>query len=225
MPECQCIPGLDGSVALTLLRDGLLWVCSGSDLAEAVLLAAFPSGRMSVVADTACVVPFLLDPAAALGCVSPWHMKLRCLDLVAAFLLGVSSALCTRQPPTASVLARLCWRAFVCLPGPPSMCGCFAYGPGPILARRACLRLILFLTCPPLCDGALWPMPTWVWCDVGSLFSFPGCKAEEVPAIRDVYLTQPLTLVQLQVWTSGGVTRRRQSVFRRCQKPVHCYPW
>ena len=52
------------------------------------------------------VVPFLLDPAAALGRMSPWHMKLRCLDLVAAFLLGVSTAVCTRQPPAASVLAR-----------------------------------------------------------------------------------------------------------------------
>ena len=33
-------------------------------------------------------------------------MKLQCLDLVTAFLLGVSSAVCTRQPLTASVLAR-----------------------------------------------------------------------------------------------------------------------
>ena len=55
---------------------------------------------------TACVVPFLLDPAAGLGRMSPWHMKSRCLDLVAAFLLGVSSAVRTRQAPTASVLAR-----------------------------------------------------------------------------------------------------------------------
>ena len=104
--ECQCIPGLDSSVALALLRDDLFRVCSGSDHAEAVLLAAFPTSRIPVVAATACVVPFLLDPAAALGCVSPWHMKLRCLDLVAALLLGVSTAVCTRQPPAASLLAR-----------------------------------------------------------------------------------------------------------------------
>ena len=32
-------------------------------------------------------------------------MKLQFLDLVAAFLLGVSSAVCTRQPRTASMLA------------------------------------------------------------------------------------------------------------------------
>ena len=32
-------------------------------------------------------------------------MKFQCLDLVAAFLVGVSSAVCTRQP-TASMLSR-----------------------------------------------------------------------------------------------------------------------
>ena len=90
---------------LTLLRDDLFRVCSGSDHAEAVSLEAFPSSRIPVAA-TACVVPFLLDPAAALGHTSPWDMKLQCLELVAAFLLGVPSAVCTLQPPTASMLAR-----------------------------------------------------------------------------------------------------------------------
>ena len=104
--ECQCIPGLDGSVALTLLWDALLRVCSGSDHAEAVLLSAFPSGRVPIVAATACVVLFLLGSAATLGRVSPWNVKWQCLDPVAAFLLGLSSAVCTRQPPTASMLAR-----------------------------------------------------------------------------------------------------------------------
>ena len=85
--ECQCIPGLDSSVALALLRDDFFRVCSGSDHAEAVLLAAFPTSRIPGVAATACVVPFLLDPAAALGRMCPWHMKLQCLDLVAVFLL------------------------------------------------------------------------------------------------------------------------------------------
>ena len=80
--ECQCIPGLDSSVALTTLGDDLLRVCSGSDHMEAVLLAAFPSSCIPVVAATACVVPFLLDPAAVLGRVSPWHVKLQCLDLI-----------------------------------------------------------------------------------------------------------------------------------------------
>ena len=65
---------------------------------------------------------------------SPWHMQLQCLDLGAAFLLGVSSAVCTRQSPTASVLAHfrlLAWS---------SVHAWFsAYGPGPILPRRASL--------------------------------------------------------------------------------------
>ena len=74
--EYQCIPGLDSSVALILLRKDLFRVCSGSDHTEAVLLAAFPASLIPVVAATACVVPFLLDPAAALGFMSPWHMKL-----------------------------------------------------------------------------------------------------------------------------------------------------
>ena len=104
--ECQCIPGLDSSVALTLLRDDLVRVCSGSDHAEAVLLSALPTSLTPVVAATACVIPILLDPAAALGRMSPWNMKWQCLDLVAAFLLGVSSSVCTRQPQTASMLAR-----------------------------------------------------------------------------------------------------------------------
>ena len=74
--ECQCMPGLDGSVALTLLLDDLLRVCSESDHADAVLLAASPTGSIPGVAATACVVPFLHDPAAALGRVSPWHVML-----------------------------------------------------------------------------------------------------------------------------------------------------
>ena len=49
------------------LRDDLFRACSGSDHASAVLLAAFPSDRTPVESATVCLVPFLLDPAAALG--------------------------------------------------------------------------------------------------------------------------------------------------------------
>ena len=105
--EYPCIPGLGSSVAVTLLRDDLFRVCFGSDHAEAVLLAAFSTGRTPAVAATACVVPFLLAPAPALGRMSPWHMKSQCLDLVAAFLPGVPSAVFSRQPPTASMLANV----------------------------------------------------------------------------------------------------------------------
>ena len=85
-------------------------MCSGSDNAAALLLyiAAFPSSYIPDFAATACVVPFLLEPAAALGRIFPWHMKLQCLDLDAAFQRGVSSSVCTQQPPTASMLSPFC---------------------------------------------------------------------------------------------------------------------
>ena len=55
-------------------------------------------------------------------------------DLVASFLLGMSSAVCTRQ--------RLHLHAFAFLLGPPSARGCSAYGPGQLSPRQTCLRLI-----------------------------------------------------------------------------------
>ena len=106
---CQYIPGLDSPLALALLQDDIFPVCSGTDHAEAVLLASFLSSHTPVVAATACVVPFLPDPAAALSRVPPWPMKLQCLDLVAAFLLSLLSAVCTRQSPKASMLALSIW--------------------------------------------------------------------------------------------------------------------
>ena len=110
--ECPGILGTGGVLAVTLLRDDLFKACFESEHASAVLLAAFPSGRTPVVAATACLVPFLLDPAAALGRPPPWRMKLQCVSLVAAFLLGVSSAACTRLPPSETVLASLCLPAW-----------------------------------------------------------------------------------------------------------------
>ena len=163
MFECPCVLGTGGTLAVTLLRDDLLKACCGSDHATAVLLAAFPPDRTLVVAATACLVPFLLDPAAALGRPPPWRMKLQCVCLVAAFLLGVPSAACTRLPPSESVLAGL---------RRPSVRGCSAYGPVLCLPRRCSLRQLLFCTCPPLCAGALWPMPAWVWHDVRFCFNF-----------------------------------------------------
>ena len=103
----------------------------------------------------------------------PWHLKLQCLDIVAVFLLGVPSAVCTRQPPTESMLGRFH------LPAWSSVRGCSAYGPGLIFPRSACLRLILFCKCPPLCVGALWPMPAWVCHDVRSVF-FSFLNIEDV---------------------------------------------
>ena len=44
--------------------------------------------------------------------------------------------------------------------------------PRTYLPGSACLRLILFCTCPPPRVGALWPMPAWVWCGVRRILFF-----------------------------------------------------
>ena len=92
---------------LQLVWDDLFREFSVSEHASAVLLATFPSPLTHVVAATACLVPFLLNPAASLGRSHPWRMKLHWLALVEAFLLGVSTAASTRLPPSESVLASL----------------------------------------------------------------------------------------------------------------------
>ena len=107
---------------LTFFWDDLFRACSGSDHATAL----FPSDRTPVMAAPACLVPFLLDPAAALGCQPPWHMKLQCVNVNVNVnnLLAISRSdinvwlfsrhscwVCrlrrTRLPPSASVLASL----------------------------------------------------------------------------------------------------------------------
>ena len=98
---------------------------------------------------------------------SSWRVsqQLRCLDLVAAFLLEVSSAVCIRQPLTASEVAR--FRL-------PAWASVHAW----LLRLRTVFDSALerlpvpdpVCTCPPLCAGALWPMPAWVCRDIRSVF-------------------------------------------------------
>ena len=83
--ECPRLSGPRGPLTVKLLRDDLFRACSGSYHATAALLATFPSDHTPVVAATACLVTFLLDPAAALGRPPPWRMKFQFLALVAAF--------------------------------------------------------------------------------------------------------------------------------------------
>ena len=75
-------------------------------------------------------------------------MKSQCLALFAAYLLDASSAVRTRL--------RWCWQAFTFLLDLPSTRGCSACASFLCLPRR----LLMSCTCPPLCSGALWPMPT-----------------------------------------------------------------
>ena len=63
--ECPFASGLGSSMAITILRDDLFRVCSGSDHAEAGLLAAFPSSHAPVVPATACL------PASPRPCCCP----------------------------------------------------------------------------------------------------------------------------------------------------------
>ena len=142
-----------------------------------MLLATFPTNPVPVVAATACVVPLLLDPAAALGRMSPWHMKLQYLNLVAAFLLGVSSAVCTRQPPTASMLAHFrlpAWSSvhvwLLRLRTGSDFAPARLPAPDPVLHVSARVRSCA-LTIPENHKPKR-PMPVWVWRNVRSVLFF-----------------------------------------------------
>ena len=90
--------------------------------------------------------------------------KLNCLDLVAAFKLSVSSAVCTRQPPTASMLARFRLLAWSCVHVwllRPRAGSDFAQ------ERLPAPDPVLYVS-----DPVLWPMPACVWRDVQSVFLF-----------------------------------------------------
>ena len=121
-------------------------------LVVAVFLAAFPTSRIPVVAATACVVPFLLDPAAVLGRMSPWHMKLRCVKTLGSCCSVPSWGVCGVHPPApgricVGTLLPACLRQLVlrpCVVAPPTNCvRFFAFD----FAPSTCLRLILFCTC------------------------------------------------------------------------------
>ena len=96
---------------------------------------------------------------------------------------------------------RLRWHGFTFLPGPASAHGCSAYGQVLFLPRRPCLRLILLRTCPPLCVGALWPMPAWIWHDVRSVpFSFLSFYFYVCMCTHCQHWAQTATVPVLQLW-------------------------
>ena len=74
--EWPGVSGLHLSMAITLLPS-VFWLesCQGKVATLRQLLAAFPSDRIPPVAVTACIIPFLLDPAAALGRHPPLCMR------------------------------------------------------------------------------------------------------------------------------------------------------
>ena len=98
------------------------------------------------------------------------------LDLFAAFLLGVLSAVCIQQSLStfkACQHGRALNFVLVLCPRRASVYGCSTYGPV-LLFPGACLRLILYyslqypilFTCPPPCVGAMWLLSAWVMRDV-----------------------------------------------------------
>ena len=72
--------------------------CAGSAPAPTVLIAALPCDAVLCAAATSFLVAFLLDPAATLGRHPPGRMKLQCLRLVAALLLGLPCVAPFSQP-------------------------------------------------------------------------------------------------------------------------------
>ena len=98
--------------------------------------------------------------------------SIRSLDIVAACMLGVSSAVHTGGNARAHASPRpsLHWHIFAFLLGPPSARYFSAYCPVLFLLRRACLRIITFCTCPPRCGGR---SPTGS-CVIFDLFVFSG---------------------------------------------------
>ena len=108
--------------------------------------------------------------------------------------------------------------------GPLSMLACSADGPGPILPRSACLRLILFRTCPPLCAGAQWPMPAWVWRDVRSDFVFFCWHLGSTPQTIRVNSSREGSMVSVPTCRDkGGLLEpssvRYQPLVTQCRSP------
>ena len=65
--ECLGVLGLGKSIAIALLQDDTFGANAGSAPAEALLPPTFPYARIPVITATACLVPFLPDPAATFG--------------------------------------------------------------------------------------------------------------------------------------------------------------
>ena len=99
--SCPCVHPPEVCRGASCLRSDLLRAVDGDVAARAVVDRAFPATPDCDGVLTACTVPFLLDPAAALpSCVSQPARGL-CCRLVAAFLAGTGSrisALCSSEP-------------------------------------------------------------------------------------------------------------------------------
>ena len=86
-PDVRCVD---------VLREDLLAAARDHAWALRAVRAAFPAGDIDPAGAVACSVPFLLDPVAAVrgGGPVPQRVGVECVNLVAAFLVGVSARVC-----------------------------------------------------------------------------------------------------------------------------------
>ena len=116
--ECLAFSCRGSSVAMALLWNDLSRACAGFSPAEIMLLAAFLCDRTPLWLQRLVLARSSMPLLPPLASIPLGHMKPQCLDHVTAFLLGVSCAVCSRQPTSASVL----------LPRPPSSRRCSQCG-------------------------------------------------------------------------------------------------
>ena len=100
--EIQCVPGLGSSVARLRIQVDFYGFVLGRIMRRRCCWrrsrpVIFPMLQPRLVLSRSCLT---------LGHMSPWHTRLQWLNLVAVFLLGVSSVVCARQAPAAPMVAR-----------------------------------------------------------------------------------------------------------------------
>ena len=107
--------------------------------------------------------------------------RIRSLDIVAACMLGVSSAVHTGGNARAHASPRpsLHWHIFAFLLGPPSARDFSAYCPVLFLLRRACLRIFTFCTSSAPVRRAI---PDWISRDFRSVCIFWHAQSQDSPA-------------------------------------------
>ena len=160
--ECPHVSALGSSIAVTLLRDDLVWARSSSKHAK----PAFPSGHVPAVADAACLVlsssTLLLAviPIGACGC-TVWLLSRRsCMPYQWYVICGVHPP----APVRVSVVEPTAWSSV------------HSWVPrlhsGSVLAPHLlllCLRLLLFCPRLTLSVRLLYATPAWVRRDVPSV--------------------------------------------------------
>ena len=212
--DCAGISGLGGSLAVTLLRVDL-FTCFGSDHARAVLLATFPSDQTPAIAATACIVPFLLDNAAALGGHPPLRIKLKCCGFLAwCVVCGVHAAASVRMhvgkpPPSCSVV-----RPLVVAPPAVRICIC----PRAAHCASSCCAHVRLRPQGRCGRCGRW-MPAWVCRDIRPFFSFLRCCLQDQRRCSRSVISDHATCLVTVSSHSCGIRQRAHNPHRRTSLP------